>query len=90
MKGQPSIRMRTRGLRAEQHDRQLQRLATHLAADLGITPQELLADAAQIARRCQSGGALTWPTIVAEVAAQTGLDPEVLRADVEHLAEVAG
>lgn len=80
MRGQPSVWIRTRRLAAVHRSVDLLEEATRLAVDLGISPEDLLAEAAALQRRAQAVGATSNDAVLAFVAAEGGIPEAEVRA----------
>jgi hypothetical protein len=60
-------------------------LITRLAAEVGCTPEELLAEAEAIARQCQEAGAVTFAQQIQLIAGEHGITVEDVMADLEAM-----
>ena len=83
-RGGPSVWTRA-GRLAERPGAVDPREVAALALDLGILPAELIAEAEALADRCAAAGATTLPAMAAVAAAESGLDPALVRAEAERL-----
>jgi hypothetical protein len=61
-------------------------LAARATAALGVSPEEILADAAVLARRCRAAGATSSRQMAAVVAREAGLDPDAVWEDAQCFA----
>jgi hypothetical protein len=64
-------------------------LIAQLAADIGCTPEELLAEAEEIARQFQEAGAVTWEQQVAIVARQHNITADEVMVDLAAMGMVS-
>ncbi len=90
MKGAPSVWARVRRLEANRGTRhrpaswgpELHRAVDEVAAERGLDPADVLAEAVAIAERCDAASATTSRGVVAFLAAETGEDPAALWAEL--------
>jgi hypothetical protein len=64
----------------------LRATAASIAAEFGLSPEEILAEAGALAGRCRAAGATTPRAMAALVAAEHGLDAEELWAEAGRVA----
>ena len=85
MRGRAGVRLRVRQVEAVRQQADLLQEAARLAVDLGISADELLADAAALARRAQAAGATTTEQLLAFAAGEGGIPEDELRADLARI-----
>lgn len=85
MRGQPSVWRRTQRLAVVRQRADVFALAQHLAAELGITAEDLLAEARALQRRMQAAGAVTRDQQLAFVATEGGISKDELRAELARV-----
>lgn len=93
MRGKPGLWLRTRTLEATFHrpsPADLHALAEEIAAEFGITPAEVLADAEALVARFQQSGARTARQEAEVLAAELGCEADVVMAEVERLRQETG
>jgi hypothetical protein len=61
------------------------RLVTRLAHDLGVTEQELIAEAEELVQRFREAGAVTWEAQVQLVADDCGIPVEDLHEELASM-----
>ena len=62
-------------------------MARHIAAELGVTLEEVLAGAAEIGERCRAAGARTVEEVAAFVGAEVGMTAQQVLAETRALLE---
>ena len=82
--------MRVRRLQDAQQRAAVFGLAQRLALELGITGEELLAEADALRRRARTAGLTTSHDLVAFIAAETGISESELRTDLALTRERPG
>lgn len=90
MKGAPSVWARVRRLETTRVPRrglsswgpELLRAVDEIAAERGLDPADVLAEAQAIMEQCEAAGATTSQEVVAFLAAETGEDPAALWAEL--------
>ncbi len=82
MKGRPTAWRRAQRLETVQQRAEVFALAQRLAPKLGISAEELLAEAAGLRRRMQAAGAITREHQLAFLAAEGGIPKDELRAEL--------
>ncbi len=82
MRGRPSVWLRTRRLKTVQLRAEVFALAQRLAPELGITTEDLLAEAVELRRRMQAAGAVTRDQQLAFLAVEGGIPEDELRAEL--------
>lgn len=94
MRGQASVWVRARRLEvsaATTTPADLRATAERIAAEIGTTPDEVLAEAGALAGRCRAAGATTPRAMVELAAAEHGLDPGAVWAEAARIAaQLAG
>lgn len=88
MRGQQSVWARTERLaRAVPRSTDLDALVHRIAAELGVTPEEIRADAMEIGERCRAAGAVTLEETAAFVGAELGMPAAAVLAGTRGWAE---
>ena len=89
MRGGPSVWTRTARLEAARGavPIDLRALAERVAAEVGMDPAPVLAEAEAFAARCRAVGAVTATQIAELAAAELGLDPAEVWAEAERVAK---
>jgi len=64
----------------------LRRDCLRIAQVTGVDPEALIRDAELLVGRARAAGAITWDQINAFAAAELGVDPAALQADVDQVA----
>ena len=86
MRGRPSVWTRTARLaRTACRPDDLDAMARFIAAELGVTPEEVRAGAAEVRERCRAAGAVTVEEVAAVVAAELGILPRQVVAETRAL-----
>lgn len=85
MRGQAGIGRRAQRLEAMQQRAAVFDLAQHLAAELGITAEDLLAEARALQRRMHAAGAMTRNQQMTLLAAEGGIPEDELRAELARV-----
>ena len=86
MKGRPSVWTRLRRLDAAGSPDGIAAATRVVAAELGVDPAELAAEAAALAVRCREAGATTVPEQAVFLTAELGVTPHELLAEARRLA----
>jgi len=85
MRGQPSAWRRTQRLAVMRQRTEVFALAQRLAPELGMSAEDLLAEARALQRRLQVAGVVTRDQELAFVAAEGGITEDELRAELARV-----
>ncbi len=85
MSGQLRVGRRTRRLETVRQRAEVFALARRLAAELGITAEEFLAEARTLQQRMHAVGAVTRDHQLAFLAAEDGIPEDELRAELARI-----
>jgi hypothetical protein len=87
MSGQSRVVRRVAQLEADRNHAAVRQLARRMAAELRVTPHELLREAEALAARWQGLDARTLDAQCAHLAADLGLSPDEVHAEVVAMRE---
>ena len=88
MRGKPSVWARTERLaRAVPRPADLDAMARLIATELGVTPEDVLAGAAEVGERCRAAGAHTVEETAAFLAEELGISAREVIAETRALLE---